>query len=374
VEVPREYSVKGLRWVVLIALACSVQAGAVTLTLSQRGIEALDYMWPPASASIVQAVPSGKGVEYTILFRARTARLLLSSANDCGKGLLAGLPLNQGDRVGLRFTLVSTSPASRASVFTGTSVNGRWQPVLLGGDHDTTGTSVPSADGGEISELGFMIRPVAESWPEAGGVLRLLVEPLPMAIPIEPREEPEPFVPGPPGQTLTLTQRDLLALPKLEGETASASILRAIPSGNGVEYTIRFDNNAGILRMGAGPLGGESSLLSVPLSGADSFALRFTLLALAPDPQATVSVAASINKGSALQTVDSPLRLGGKGRQVGISDTGTNALMTRKLGFVVYIAPAHAKSWPTTGGTVRILVEPAPNATPISAIGRSGAR
>ncbi len=373
-EIPSEYSVKGLRWVVLITLVCSVQAGGVTLTLSQRGIEALDYMWRPASASIVQAVPSGNGVEYTILFRARTANLLLTSANGHGKGLLAGLPLNAGDSVGLRFTLVSTSPAARASVFTGTSVNGRWRPVLLGGDHDTTGTSAPSADGGKISELGFMIRPVAESWPEAGGVLRLLVEPLPMVIPIEPREEPDPFVPRPPGQTLTLTQRDLLALPKPEGETASVSILRAIPSGNGVEYTIRFNNNAGAVRMEAGPLGGDSSQLSVPLSGADSFALRFTLLALAPDPRATVSVAASINCGSALKTVYRPLRLGGNGSQVGISDTGTDAMMTRKVGFVVYIAPAHAKSWPSTGGTVRILVEPAPNATPISAIGRSEAR
>jgi hypothetical protein len=141
-----------------------------------------------------------------------------------------------------------------------------------------------------------------------------------------------------------------------------------------VEYIIRFNNSAGALRMEAGPLGGDSSLLSVPLSGADSFALRFTLLALAPDPRSTVSAATSINYGSALQTVDRPLRLGGSGRQVGISDTGTDAMMTRKVGFVVYIAPAQAKSWPRTGGTVRILVQPAPNATPISAIGRSEAR
>jgi hypothetical protein len=100
-----------------------------------------------------------------------------------------------------------------------------------------------------------------------------------------------------------------------------------------------------------------------PLSGLDSFALRFTLLSPTPSPEAYVSVGAVVNQQKS-HTGYVPVRLGGT-RTTEVASTGTDTSTTKVLGFVAYIAPAYASAWPATGGVVRLLVEPAPDATPV---------
>jgi hypothetical protein len=150
-------------------------------------------------------------------------------------------------------------------------------------------------------------------------------------------------------------------------QAAGASIMSAVPSGNGVEYTVQFDNSGGSLALEVNPTGADAALLGIPLSGADSFALRFTLLDVAPQSRSIVSTASTINFGPDKHMADRPLKLGTTTVNAGTSDTGTDANMTRGIGLRVFIAPSEAASWPETGGSVRILVEPAVGATSIAA-------
>jgi hypothetical protein len=170
----------------------------------------------------------------------------------------------------------------------------------------------------------------------------------------------------------TLTQRDILALTRAKS-TVSATIVSVTPRGNGVEYDVQLDNNAGALWMTADSESG-ASLLGVRLSGADSFALRFTLLDPTPDPRAVITAGAAINMNDSSQTGERIVRLGENGRTEGVASTPTEASTTRTVGFTFYIAPRDAKFWPETGGRVRILVEPAPGASPIAAVGPAAVR
>ena len=378
IEVPKEAKVKtpvdrircrsAIGWLAALALLSVVPASGVTLTLSQRGIMALDYRAPASSASVLKAVRSGGGVEYTVLFRARTASLHLASLEGHGAGLLAGLPLNPGDSFALRFTLLSDPLGPKASVGAGASINGPYQPVQLGAGRPRVAISNTPVNGPTAKTIGFTlyIAPaLADAWPESGGIVRVLVEPAPLAIPLEPRGEPAPLPDAPPGRTLTLTQQELLHLRSIHA--AGASIMSAVPSGNGVEYTVQFDNSGGSLALEVNPTGADAALLGIPLSGADSFALRFTLLDVAPQSRSIVSTASTINFGPDQHMADRPLKLGTITLKAGTSDTGTDATMTRGIGLRVFIAPSEAASWPETGGSVRILVEPAVGATPIAA-------
>jgi hypothetical protein len=345
-----------------------------TLTLSQRGILALDHRAGWRSTTILKAAPSGNGVEYTIWFSTSTAQVYLESTTEGGKGSLVGLPLSTADTFALQFTLLSSTPGPDAFVSAGAVVNlqrssSAYAPVLLGGTGASTAVSRTRTDASRTAVLGFTvgIAPAyAGSWPTSGGLIRLLVEPAPDATLLEPASIDTAVERGYRdrviGETLTLSQQGILALDHKSWQ--SASLMSATPSGKGVEYTIRFDQVPASLRLDSSADGGAGALVGLPLSGLDSFALRFTLLSSTPGPAAYVSAGAVVNQQKS-RTSHTPVRLGGTRGSTAVAGTGTDASVTKVLGFIVYVAPYDAGAWPASGGVVQLLIEPAPDATPI---------
>jgi hypothetical protein len=347
-----------------------------TLTLSQRGILALDYKAGWRSTTILKAIPSGNGVEYTIWFSDSIAYVYLESAARGGKGSLVGLPLSTADSFALQFTLLSSTPGPDASVYAGSLVNSQKNPnsaasdsVQLGGRRVSTAVSSTSTDASRTSVLGFLVGIWLEprdSWPASGGLIRLLVEPAPGATVVEPASIDTAVERGYRdhviGEGLTLSRQAILALD--HKSSRSASLLSATPSGNGVEYAISFTGAPANLDLDSSVDGGAGALVGLPLSGRDSFALRFTLLSSTPGPDAIVSAGAVVSQHGSHTGGFAPVRLGGT-RTTMVSSTFTDDSATKVLGFTVYIAQYDAAAWPASGGIVRLLVEPAPDATPV---------
>lgn len=184
---------------------------------------------------------------------------------------------------------------------------------------------------------------------------------------------------------LTLSQDGILALD--DRSWNGASIVSAVPSGKGVEYTIAFKLAPASVTVTSSGVHGTGSLVGIPLSSMDTFALRFTLLSPLPNPNALVSVGAVINKQDS-RTAFTPVALGGSVHRVdeiwaprgqektrpgvrtveeelrqAVASTGTDATVTKAVGFTAYIAPYYSNAWPSSGGTVKLLVEPVENAT-----------
>lgn len=162
---------------------------------------------------------------------------------------------------------------------------------------------------------------------------------------------------------LTLSQDGILALD--DRSWNAASIVSAVPSGKGVEYTIAFKLAPASVTVTSSGVHGTGSLVGIPLSSMDTFALRFTLLSPLPNPNALVSVGAVINKQDS-RTAYTPVALGGSVEEElrqAVASTGTDATVTKAVGFTAYIAPYYSNAWPSSGGTVKLLVEPVENAT-----------
>jgi hypothetical protein len=156
-------------------------------------------------------------------------------------------------------------------------------------------------------------------------------------------------------KTLTLSQDGLLAL-----DVKSSSLARAIkatPRGKGVDYEILFTGSPASVTFAS----------RVQVSGADHFALRFTLLSSTPGPDAYLSVGALVNQRRA-NSAYTPVRLGGAGVRTAVSETRTDAETVKLVGFTVYIAPHYAEFWPTSEWIVRLRVEPLPVATEIKGV------
>jgi hypothetical protein len=184
---------------------------------------------------------------------------------------------------------------------------------------------------------------------------------------------------------LTLSRDGILALD--DRSWNAASIVSEVPSGKGVEYTIAFMRAPASVTVTSSGVRGKGSLVGIPLSSMDSFALRFTLLSPLPNPNALVSVGAVINKQYS-GTAYAPVALGGSVHRVdeiwapsgrkktrpgvstveeelrqAVATTGTDATVTKAVGFTAYIAPYYSNAWPSSGGTVKLLVEPVEKAT-----------
>jgi len=113
-----------------------------------------------------------------------------------------------------------------------------------------------------------------------------------------------------------------------------------------------------------------SPFLGGHLSGSDSFALQFTLKGTSPETKTAIVAGALIDSDESGRYGYAPAPLRPANPSARISDSGTGASTIKKLGFVVHPLPAVRNKWPTAGGTVEILVEPAPDAIPIEDTGR----
>jgi hypothetical protein len=353
-----------LRFTFFIALLFAANAPAATVTLSQSGIIALDYRAPGPSASILHALPSQGGVEYTVSVRSRAGAVHLFSESNRGRGLLAGLPWTPGDTFGLRFTLLPTAVPGM-TLAGGVVLNGARGKVGLACGQTTVDSSTATGAGGTAVEMvGFHLdfaTPPHAAWPEDGAVVQVLIQPIGNATQLTPREEPSLLPDAAPGRTFTLTAPDLLALQVPSYRQANAFLVSAAPSDSGELYTIQFNDNRGALIL---ELPANSPLLGMLSTGSDSFALKFTVKSTAPEPESVVGAGALVIDANA------PVFLSATNPSGLTSDTGARAAIIRKLGVIVYIPPAGDNKWPATGGTVQILVEPAPNAVPVEDIGK----
>src|SRR5580692_886261 len=125
----------------------------------------------------------------------------LFSESRNGKGLLAGLPWTPGDKFGLRFTLLptpSTLPNMRVS---GAVINGVYARSALLGRDQSAADSVTAGRGAAIELIGFHLyfaTPTDVIWPENGTVVQVLVQPMPSATKLKPREKPTSLSDAPP--------------------------------------------------------------------------------------------------------------------------------------------------------------------------------
>jgi hypothetical protein len=345
-----------------VALLFAVKAQAATVTLSQAGIVALDYKAPSPSGSILHAEARAGGVEYTVSVRSRLGGVYLFSKSDKGQGLLAGLPWTSGDRFGLRFTFMPTDvPGMTLSA--GVLINGAYGRVgIAPGESSVDSTTVTGAGGTAVETVGFQLdfaTPADVEWPENGAVVRVFVQPLADATQLQPRGEPSPLPDAAPGRTLTLSAADLATLRVPGHGNGSATMVSAVPSGSGVLYTLHFNGKHGSIAL---ELPANSPLLAARLTGSESFALKFTVKATTPQPEAVIGAAVSVNGPSVPVFLRSTLTAGLT------SDIGTVASVIQKLAIIVYIPPSDEEKWPAAGSTVQILAEPAANAIPIEEI------
>lgn len=354
-----------LSWTAAIAATCILPLGAATVTLSQAGILALDLKEWAHSASILSAAPSGDGVEYTIAFATNwEANLQLVSSVSGGKGTFVGLPWKPGDSFALRFTLLSPVPVPAAHVSAGAAINTRdtegYRPVDFGGSLPPSGVSSTSSDAKLIRTVGFAVGIGPENaWPAEGGTIRLLVEPARYAAIIEPPSD-STYRQRFDAATLTLSQSSMLAIgqPVLgSGLLPATSILGRVANGTGVEYTIRFSKN------------GDPALLELPASvnpafgelppSIGHFALRFTLLSSTASPGAALAALVRVDDGRPRTW---QVRFGYDGSSVPAEVNVDFEPRSAKFVWIAIRPDIKPDVLLLAGQTVRVLVEPSPNA------------
>ena len=193
-------------------LTLSACASAVDFTLSPEGLMALDYnYYPDLTAQVVERKRSGTGVEFSILYQGNSdddGSLFSVCCLMGGEKRMAGADISLYDAFALQFELVSvnglSSPDTAGPLIVGAVINhsedGGWayNPQVLDFDsvyHPTVATSRTPTTADTISTIGIVANipspwwppPEINPWPESGALVKLLIEPVPGAVPI-----PEP--------------------------------------------------------------------------------------------------------------------------------------------------------------------------------------
>jgi hypothetical protein len=346
---------------------CAFHLSAATVTISQRGIQALDSTQHTHSASIISATPTKAGVEYSISFTTDQSSLELVSSINSGNGSFVGLPWASGNGLALQFTLLSEPPGRAAYVSAGSLINGKqssggYKPVRLGGAYPPSRISVTESDATVIKKIGFAvyIEPDnASAWPRYGGTIRLRVEAAPDTTAID----------APAGSTdrdrlnaatMSFSPSTILAFHQMPSPNPSVQIARiedAVARDGGVEYTIAFPARgipALLLEL--------SSIRTGPASpfpeSVEHIALRFTLLSSTLGQGACLAATLGAND----------IRAGGDSVEVGCEGTGSTGVVnfdidagaTRSV--ILSIGPGFGAHERLKGQTARVLVEPAPGA------------
>lgn len=149
----------------------------------------------------------------------------------------------------------------------------------------------------------------------------------------------------------------------LDYELSRPANLVKIPTRDGVIYEITVPTNQPWTSTSLSwTTAGQGLLTHIPTQAGDRFALQYTLLS-APTTSAKITVSAIINHsvGAGNGWVPSPKALGA-GTNTVVSEVVTDQTSTTIVGSTMYTDDQFA-TWPANGGTVRVMVSPAPNAT-----------
>jgi hypothetical protein len=157
----------------------------------------------------------------------------------------------------------------------------------------------------------------------------------------------------------------------LDVELSQPANLVKIPTSEGVIYEITVPNNTAWNSTSVSwNQSGQKALVGIPTQPGDTLALQYTLLA-APTPNTRATVSAIINHTQPGGTgwIPDPKVLGGAGgSNVVVSSAVTDQTLTMIVGSTIYTTN-DTGTWPVNGGTMRILVSPAPGASVIGPAG-----
>ena len=168
-------------------------------------------------------------------------------------------------------------------------------------------------------------------------------------------------------ESFTLSDDDLMLLDyHFYRYSMSEVINKTDVEGPGVEFEIYFPDNTrknNSITYVSCKNGGEGSLTGIDISAYDAFALKFTLVSVndsnSPDAGGTLLVGALINSGYTHAFRPEVINLLPQ-RNTAVSSTTTDANNISIIGFTAYFL--EPDGWDPNGSTVRLLIEPAPNA------------
>jgi hypothetical protein len=168
-------------------------------------------------------------------------------------------------------------------------------------------------------------------------------------------------------RSFTLSDEDLMLLDWHFGSYSSSTVINKtdVP-GPGVEFTIRFPDNTSknySITYVSCKSGSDGLLTGIDINDFDAFALKFTLLSVndsnAPDAGGSLVVGALINMGYSWGYRPEVISLQPQ-RNTAVSLTATDANNISIIGFTAHFF--EPQGWDPNGSTVKLLVEPAPNA------------
>ena len=168
-------------------------------------------------------------------------------------------------------------------------------------------------------------------------------------------------------ENFTLSDDDLMLLDRHFNCVSSSEVIyKTDTEGPGVEFDIHFpDTNSPnhLITYVSCKNGGEGLLTGIDISDYDAFALKFTLVSVndsnLPDAGGTLVVGALINSPYSYAYRPEGISLQ-PGRNTAISSTKTDANNTSIIGFTAHFLTPDG--WDPNGSTVRLLIEPAPDA------------
>lgn len=168
-------------------------------------------------------------------------------------------------------------------------------------------------------------------------------------------------------ESFTLSDDDLMLLDWHFNRHSSAEVIQKTDvEGPGIEFDIYFPDtnspNHSITYISC-KNGGEGLLTGIDINDYDAFALKFTLISvndsIAPDAGGSLVVGALINSGYSHGYRPEVISLRPQ-RNTAISSTTTDANDISIIGFTAHFSTPDG--WDPNGSTVRLLIEPAPNA------------
>ncbi|MCK5472914.1 MAG: hypothetical protein KAI59_02695 [Planctomycetes bacterium] len=169
-------------------------------------------------------------------------------------------------------------------------------------------------------------------------------------------------------ENFTLSDDDLMLLDYHFNHHSSSSevIYKTDVEGPGVEFDIHFPDtnrqNHSITYVSC-KNGGEDLVTGININDYDAFAIKFTLVSVNdsnyPDAGGSLVVGALINSGYSHSYRPEVISLQ-PGNNTTISSTKTDANNTSIIGFTAHFLTPDG--WDPNGSTVRLLIEPAPDA------------
>jgi hypothetical protein len=169
-------------------------------------------------------------------------------------------------------------------------------------------------------------------------------------------------------KSFTLSDDDLMLLDWHSDGCSKSKVINKIDvEGPGVEFDIYFpdaDRSNHSVTYVSCRNGGKGLLTGIDISDYNAFALKFTLVSVndsnSPDAGGSLVVGALVDMGYSYGYRPEVISLQPQHSNTAISSTKTDAKDISIIGFTVHFLTPDG--WDPNGSTIRLLIEPAPNA------------